>query len=179
MKNSLFIFFLYLVAIACSADPSQSAFPKRLPVDKRAEQEAATQQAAAVHLETTIKSATTQKDKIDAGLLDGSINNYTVRDGDEAFVAESTTYYKEEEKLSPYKTKIIYLTGGFIDVYWLADNIIWVHKEDYDYLFNNEELIAVLQKGIAVEGNEIDKQEVAKIPALAKKIINSPLPTTE
>lgn len=176
MKHLFFFLTCFLLLIACSSDPSQSAFPKQLPVDNRAEQEVATQNDEHTQLLATIKSATLQKEAINGGLEDGSIKDYVVRDGDGAFIAESTTYYIEEAKKNACKTKIIYITGGSTDVYWLKDQLVLVHRDNYDYLFKNNEFVTALKDGVTIEVTTNELQEATKIPATASKIIASPLP---
>ena len=119
-----------------------------------------------------------QKETVEAELEEGKISNYIVRDGS-GFVAESTTYYRDEEKTEPCKTKIIYLTGGFSDVYWLSDGIVWVDINEYSHIFQNAALITSMIDREETEISEQDKLEILKIPALALEIITTKEEVTE
>lgn len=180
MKSILFIIIACSLLIACGADPSQTAFPKQLPVDNRAEQQEVAENKELQKLEQLITIYNSQKEQIQADLTNGNLTTYAVRDGDPAaFVAESTTYYQDDEKTLPSLTKIIYLSGGFANVYWLKDEMVWIHKDDYDHLLQKGALVASFQDGTTIELTEQDKEAVLKILPLALNIITSPLPTEE
>lgn len=175
MKYSSLFFLFFILTIACSSDPSQSAFPKKIPVDNRAEH----QVDEATVLNAQIKKSIQTAEDIENQRNDGSLSNYVTRDGVAAFVAESTTYYKEEDKVTPLKTTIIYLTGGSANVYWLADKFVLLKKDDYEYLFKTGVLIASLQDGKPTEVGENEKEEATKVLTIAQKIISAPIPTNE
>lgn len=172
MKYNCLFFLLFAITIACSSDPSQSAFPKRIPVDNRAEH----QPDEASILNAQIKESLESIYLVETQLEDGTISNYATRDGVADFVAESTTYYKEEEKTTPLKTTIIYLTGSATDVYWLSDKVVIVSKDDYQYLFKNSVLVTTLQEGKTVEVGENDQEAAKEVLNIAQKIIQSPIP---
>jgi hypothetical protein len=172
--NSLFFLF-FILTVACSSDPSQSAFPKKIPVDNRAEH----QVDEATILTAQIKKAVQVAKDIEGQRSDGSLSNYITRDGKAAFVAESTTYYKEEGKVTPVKTTIIYLTGDSANVYWLSNKFVFVDINGYQYLFKNSVLIATLKDGAPTEVEEADKEGARKVLGIAQKIILSPIPTNE
>lgn len=175
MKYSSLFFLFFIITIACSSDPSQSAFPKRIPVDNRAEH----QVDEATILSAQIKKAIQTVEEIEGQRNDGSLSNYVTRDGSAAFVAESTTYYKEEGKVTPVKTTIIYLTGDSAKIYWLANKFVFLSKDNYQYLFKNSVLIASLEDGNPTEVGENEEKEAAKTLGIAQKIINTPIPTNE
>jgi hypothetical protein len=128
--------------------------------------------------EETLQLIIAQKETIAAELEEGKISNYIVRNGN-GFVAESTTFYRDDEKTEPCKTKIIYLTGGFSDVYWLTDGIVWVDINEYSHIFQNAALITSMIDKEETEISEQDKLEILKIPALAVEIITSKAEETE
>ena len=158
---------------SCSGDPNQNAFPKQLPVDKRAEKQ-----------QETIRAERASKDNLDnwqarqtelQALLDGEASRYyTVRDGDGGFVAESTTFYQEESRKTPLKTKIIYLTGDYDNVYWIGDGVVWVERGTTTYIFQGQTLAVALQDEEAFEPTQSDKNDAAKVPPLAKRLLNLP-----
>lgn len=175
MRYSSLLFLFFIITIACSSDPSQSAFPKKIPVDNRAEH----QVDETTVLNAQIKKSVQTAAEIEAQRNDGSLSNYVTRDGVAPFVAESTTYYKEESKITPLKTTIIYLTGGSSNVYWLADKFVLLSKDDYQYLFKTGVLIASLQDGTLTEVGENEQEEASKTLGIAQKIIGTPIPTNE
>lgn len=175
MKYSSLFFLFFILTIACSSDPSQSAFPKKIPVDNRAEHQVDETTILAAQIKKSIETAKEIEDQRN----DGSLSNYVTRDGVAAFVAESTTYYKEESKVTPLKTTIIYLTGGSANIYWLADRFVLLGKDDYQYLFKNSVLVASLQDGNPTEVGENEQKEATKILGIAQKIISSPIPTNK
>jgi hypothetical protein len=175
MKYSSLFFLFFILTVACSSDPSQSAFPKRIPVDNRVEHQVDEATILAAQIEKTVQGAA----EIERKRTDGSLSNYVTRDGRAEFVAESTTYYKEEDKVTPLKTTIIYLTGGSANVYWLADKVVLLHKDDYQYLFKNSVLVATLKEGTPTEVDENDKEAAKKTLTIAQQIILSPIPTNE
>jgi hypothetical protein len=175
MKYSSLFFLFFILTIACSSDPSQSAFPKKIPVDNRAEHQVDEATILAAQIKKSIQTAQEVEDQ----RSNGNLSNYVTRDGMAAFVAESTSYYKEESKVTPLKTTIIYLTGGSASVYWLADRFVLVSKDDYQYLFKNSVLVASLQDGNPTEVGENEQEEATKILGIAQKIISSPIPTNE
>lgn len=165
-----------MLSIACSSDPSQSAFPKKIPVDNRAEH----QVDEATILKAQIKKSVQTTQEIEAQQSEGKLSYYLTRDGVAAFVAESTTYYKEEEKVRPLKTTIIYLTGDSATIYWLDNKVVLVNQEAYQYLFKNSVLIATLKDGIlSEEVGEKDQETAKKVLRIAQKIITTPIPTNE
>lgn len=172
MKYNSLLFLFFLLTVSCSSDPSQSAFPKKIPVDNRAEH----QVDEATVLTAQIKKSIQAAKEIEDQRNDGSLSNYVTRDGVAAFVAESTTYYKEEAKVSPLKTTIIYLTGDSATVYWLANKVVLIHKDAYQYLFKNSILIVTLKGDLPTEEVEENDQEAAKeILGIAQKIISTPI----
>lgn len=175
MKYSSLLFLFFIITIACSSDPSQSAFPKKIPVDNRAEHQVDETTVLNAQIKKSIQSAA----EIESQRNDGSLSNYVTRDGVAPFVAESTTYYKEESKITPLKTTIIYLTGGSDNVYWLADKFVLISKDDYQYLFKTGVLIASLQDGTLTEVGENQQEEANKTLGIAQKIISAPIPTNE
>lgn len=158
---------------SCSGDPNQNAFPKKLPVDKRAEQ-----QQEAIREERTsednLSNWQARQTEMEELLNGESSRYYTVRDGDGSFVAESTTFYKEEERKTPLKTKIIYLTGDYDNVYWLGDNVVWVERGETTYIFKGQTLSVALQDGQPFEPTQSDRNDVAKVPPLAKRLLVLP-----
>jgi len=172
--NSLFFLF-FILTIACSSDPSQSAFPKNIPVDNRPEHQVDQATILAAQVKKSVQTAA----EIEAQRNDGSLSYYVTRDGLAAFVAESTTYYKEEGKVTPLKTDIIYLTGNSANVYWLADKFVLLKKDNYQYLFKNSVLIASLKEGTLTEVEESDREEATKTLGIAQQIISAPIPTNE
>lgn len=110
---------------------------------------------------------------INKKLEDGSISQYIVRDGDN-FIAESTTYYHDEEKIHPAMTKIIYITGNFMNIYWLENNIIVARQDDYHHVFDRGELIASFLDSEPTELSAVEREEIIQIPTIATKIINTP-----
>lgn len=175
MKYSSLFFLFFILTIACSSDPSQSAYPKTIPIDNRAEHQV---DEAAV-LSAQIKKSVQTAAEIERKRTDGSLSNYVTRDGKAEFVAESTTYYQEEGKVTPLKTTIIYLTGDSANVYWLADKVVLLHKDDYQYLFKNTVLIATLKEGTPTEVDENDQESAKKALTIAQQIILSPIPINE
>lgn len=175
MKYISLFFLFFIVIIACSSDPSQSAFPKKIPVDNRTEH----QPDEATILTAKIKQSIEAVEEIEAKRTDGSLSNYVTRDGVADFVAESTTYYKEEKKVTPLKTSIIYLTGESVNVYWLKDKVVLLNKDDYQYLFKNSVLLTPLQNGTVTEVTENDQKTAQEVLSIAQKIITSPIPTNE
>jgi hypothetical protein len=175
MKYSSLFFLFFIITIACSSDPSQSAFPKKIPVDNRAEH----QVDEATVLDAQIKKSVQTAKKIEDQRSDGSLSNYVTRDGVAPFVAESTTYYEGERKVTPLKTTIIYLTGSSANVYWLANKFVLLSKDDYQYLFKNSVLIASLQDGNPTEVSDKEEEQAIEILGIAQKIISAPIPTNE
>lgn len=175
MKYISLFFLFFVITISCSSDPSQSAFPKKIPVDNRTEH----QPDEATILAAKIKQSIEAVEEIEAKRADGSLSNYVTRDGVADFVAESTTYYKGEKKITPIKTSIIYLTGESVGIYWLKDKVVWLDKDDYQYLFKNSVLLTTLQNGVVVEVAESDQKTAQEVLRIAQKIITSPIPTNE
>ncbi|CAA6825506.1 MAG: Unknown protein, partial [uncultured Aureispira sp.] len=175
MKYSSLFFLFFVLTIACSSDPSQSAFPKNIPVDNRPEH----QVDQATILAAQVKKSVQTAQEIEDQRNDGSLSNYVTRDGVAPFVAESTTYYKEAGKVTPVKTSIIYLTGDAANVYWLADKFVLLSKNDYQYLFKNSVLIASLKEETPVEIGETDRKAATKTLNIAQQIISAPIPTNE
>ena len=110
---------------------------------------------------------------INKKLEDGSISQYIVRDGDN-FIAESTTYYHDEEKVQPVMTKIIYITGNFMNIYWLENDIILARQDDYHHVFDRGELVASFLDSEPTELSAVEREEILQIPTVATKIINTP-----
>lgn len=158
---------------SCSGDPNQNAFPKKLPVDKRAEQ-----QQEAIREERTseenLSDWQTRQTEWNILLEGESSRYYTVRDGDGSFVAESTTFYKEEKRKTPLKTKIIYLTGDYDNVYWLGDDVTWIERGARAYVFKGQTLSVALEDGQPFEPTQSDQNDVAKVPPLAKRLLALP-----
>ena len=175
MKYNCLLFLFFILSISCGSDASQSAFPKRLPVDSRAEHQV---DEATILTAQITKSVQAAKD-IEELQSNGNLSNYATRDGMADFVAESTTYYKEEGKVTPLKTTIFYLTGDSANAYWLANKIVLLNKDAYQYLFKNSVLIATLKDGTPAEVAENDEESARKTLAIAQKIIRSPIPTNE
>jgi len=175
MKYNSLLFLSFIITFACSSDPSQSAFPKRIPVDTRAEHQV--DEMAAV-LSAQIKKSIQATKEIEDKQNDGSLS-YVTRDGVAEFVAESTTYYKEENKVHPLKTTIIYLTGDSVNVYWLANKVVLLKKDGYQYLFKNNVLISTLREWIVTEVEKKEQDTAKKIVSIAQKIISSPIPSNK
>jgi hypothetical protein len=175
MKYSPLFLLFFILTIACSSDPSQSAFPKKIPVDNRAEHQVDEATVLAAQIKKSIQTAK----EVEAQQSDGNLSNYITRDGMAAFVAESTSYYKEESKATPLKTTIIYLTGDSANVYWLANRFVLLSKDDYQYLFKNNVLVASFQDENPTEVGENQATEATKTLGIAQKIISSPIPTNE
>ena len=163
---------------SCSGDPSQNAFPKKLPVDRRAEQEQEAirqEKASAASLETWQD----ELGQIEALLTDHALGHYVVRDGDGSFVAESTTFYAEEAKKTPLKTKIIYLTGDYDVIYWLKEDVTWVERGATQHIFKGQTLAVSLQDGQPFTPTQSDQNELAKVPPLAKRLLKLPAANLE
>lgn len=111
-----------------------------------------------------------QKEVTEKGISEGKITYYSVLDG-EGMVAESSTYYTDEEKMMPCLTKIIYKTGGLVSVYWLHDETMWIDKDEYSYIYKKGNLIATLSNNEPAESNDSDKAAVAEIQVLAMGIV--------
>lgn len=164
---------LGLLCWSCQGDSSQNAFPKKLPVDKRAER----QQEEIRQAEQSKDNLSTwklQRANIDTLLKATSLRYYAVRNGDGGFVAESTTYYQEEERQTPLQTKIIYLTGNYDKVYWLGDGVIWLEQGNRTYIYKNQSLVMALQDGTEIEVTENEKNDAAKVPPIARKLLQLP-----
>lgn len=158
---------------SCSGDPNQNAFPKRLPVDKRAEQQQETIRAERIS-EDNLSSWRARQAEVKALLEGEATRYYTVRDGDGGFVAESTTFYQEETRKTPLKTKIIYLTGDYDNVYWLGDQVVWVERNRTDYIFRGQTLVVALENGNPFDPTQSDKNNAAKVPPLAQRLLALP-----
>lgn len=181
MRFSLFACLGALVLIAlcysCSGDQNQNAFPKQLPVDKRAEQQQEAVRQAQTD-ENNLQQWKEERKTLDA-LLDNEARYYAVRDGDGGFVAESTTFYKEESKTTPIKTQIIYLTGDSDQVYWLKDNVVWVERSGLDFIYKGQTLAFTLQDGAVIESTQSDQNDAAKVPPLARRLLQLPAANLE
>lgn len=170
--NHLIAALLLLLCIACSTD--QNSLPKQIPVANENGEATATVESKMGTMDLAVfKNFQQQQASIANGMADGGFSEYVVRDGD-GFVAESTTYYRDAEKTQAVKTKIIYLTGSFVDIYWLSNETLWVLQDDYIHVFQKGNLVLSLLDGEATEISDVDKAEVGKLPALATKILNSP-----
>ena len=173
MKNTILFAIIFLTAIACNSDSSQNASPKAFPVDKQSEPPTETPNTGAVLSADELRTITEQKEAIVKEFEDGQYESYVVRDGKD-LVAESSTYYRDEEKTIPTMTKIIFLTGGFLTVYWLEDGIIWMNQDDDDYVFRKENLLLAMKGGEPTELSDSDKEEAIKLMPMALEILTSP-----
>jgi len=176
MKNILSIALIFILIISCSSEGSENFSAKRFPVDNRAEEPAVPNTTAAVLGATELKLLTKQKETISKGFEEGAFGAYTVLDG-EGMIAESTTYFRDEEKTEPTMTKIIYKTGSFVNVYWLTDGIIWLAQDDYNHVFFNNKLILSLNNGEPADISDGEKEELNEMIPVAIKILESPAAT--
>lgn len=165
-----------MLAISCSSDPSENFSAKKFPVDNRAKKPEVFNPTAAAIGTTELEHLAKQQKRILKDFEAGNFKAYTVLDG-EGMIAESSTYFKDEEKTAPIMTKIIYKTGGFISVYWLTDGIIWLDQDDYNHIFFNNKLILSLNNGEPAEISESEKKELNGIIPAAIKILESPIVT--
>ena len=173
MKNTILFTIIFLTAIACSSDSSQNSSPKSFPVDKKSEPPKDTPNKGSVLSTDELRIVTEQKEAIVQEFEDGQYEFYVVRDGKE-LVAESSTYYRDEERTIPTMTKIIFLTGGFLSVYWLEDGIIWINQDNYDYVFRKENLLLAMNGGEPTKLSDSDKEAVIELMPMALEILTSP-----
>lgn len=101
----------------------------------------------------------------------GELSYYLVQDG-EGLVAESTTYFQDEAKTQASMTKIIYLTGDFVNVFWLSNNVVWIDKDDYTYVFEEGNYSFSLQAATIVKSNSIDIEKAAAVLEIANGLIS-------
>lgn len=150
-------FLIGLLAVACGGTSSENQFPKGLPVDKKAQKEQA-EQAQNQALKSVVKAAMEYKAAIEAAMEEGEMSFYTAQDAENMeFILETVTYYADEEKTMPKKTKLITMAES-PSIYWLEDGLAVVDNNDYSYLFKGEELLASLRGEQTVE---VDAEEQA------------------
>ena len=111
-----------------------------------------------------IEAKLTEIDMINAEIEAGHSHFYSVLDG-WAMMAESTTYFEDEAKSKPCKTKIIYLDGSFINVYWLANEFMCLEIHDMLHLYQEGVLIQSIQDNVLIELSEQDRLEAVKLAA--------------
>lgn len=112
-----------------------------------------------------------EKETILAEMDAGMIQYYTVLDG-WGRMAESTTYFSDEAKSKPCKTKIIYLDGGSSNIYWLANNYLWFEGQNQTHLYKNGILIKSFQDDASIELSDQDRLEAAKLVATPLEILS-------
>ncbi|MFK7797502.1 MAG: hypothetical protein AB8E82_08620 [Aureispira sp.] len=158
-------FFLLMLVIACSSNSSESAFPKQLPVDERAKKQQ--QEALAYKKEAAFKEWAAHRQTIEA-LLETS-GYYTTKDGNSIAVKEYTTYYLEEDKTTPIKTRYTYNTGSFDILYWLPEKQVWLERDGYDFLIQNNQIVRTMRSDEEAEATSIERKEALKIVARARE----------
>jgi hypothetical protein len=161
---------MLLFATACGGgDNSENAFPKKLPVDERIEKnvgDGPTPDDVNDNAELT-RMWTGERQKIDE-VLEGNSGYYQTGDGVDADTKEYTTYYLDEEKTKPVKTRYTYNTGTFDMVYWLPNGQIWLNRDGVDYFVENDELVLTLRDGEPMEVSAEDQESALMVAARAK-----------
>lgn len=158
------LFFMLLLMTACGGDTPENAFPKRLPVDERAKK----QQVEALSEQSKQASMAWQeeRERIDA-ILESSGNFYATADGVDELTKEYTTYYLEEDKTTPLKTRYIYKTGSFDLLYWLPNGQLWLERDGYDFLIKDQKIVHLMRDGQVAEATTNERQEALKVAAMA------------
>jgi len=165
--SKLLIFSLVLLNImACNNSQNESAT------------ESTTEQNTTVveepnHTNTDYSTAIVSEQKVlKTAFESGEWSYYTVQDG-EGLIAESTTYFQDEAKTQPAMTKLIYLTGDFVNVFWLSNEVVWMDKDDYTYIFQEGAYWFSLQEGTMVESNSIDIEKATAVLEIANGLLNT------
>jgi hypothetical protein len=157
-------FFLLMLVMACGGNTSENAFPKQLPVDKRAQQQQ--QEALASKQEQAFKTWAAHRQTIET-LLETS-SYYTTKDGSTAAVSEYTTYYLDEDKTTPIKTRYTYNTGSFDIIYWLPNEQVWLERDGYDFLIQNNQILRTMRGAEVAEATSVEHKEALKIVTKAR-----------
>lgn len=158
-------FFLLMLVMACGGDTAENAFPKQLPVDKRAQQQQ--QEALVSKQEQSIKTCAAHRQTIETLLETNSY--YTTKDGSTTAINEYTTYYLDEDKTTPIKTRYTYNTGSFDIIYWLPKQQIWLERDGYDFLIQNNQILHTMRDSETAEATSVERKEALKIVARARE----------
>lgn len=146
--------FLFALLIACGGGTAENSFPKKLPVDARAEKERKEIVTKAAELKNV---GQTDRKHIEEFLESNSY--YKTADGTANFVKEYTTYYLDEEKTTPIKTRYIYTTGSFDLFYWLPDGRVWLARDGYDFLIKGDQLIKTMRAGESAKATSVEEEK--------------------
>lgn len=163
-----YILFFCLILSACSTPSTPSTTTTKVSTDSSTLRDL---KKADITIYADLRS---EKETIAAEIEAGKIYTYSVLDG-AGMIAESTTYFRDEDKQNPCKTHIIYLTGGATDVYWLRDNFMMIDVNGTMHLYQNEQLIQSYRNDEIIDLSPQDQLEASKLPAPAIEIITNVL----
>lgn len=158
---------LFLLLVACAGDTVENAFPKKVPVDKRAQKEQTETRLNRVTAWTSWKESRTSIER----LLEDNSGYYQTADGSQAMITEYTTYYLEEEKTTPVKTRYTYMTGSFDIIYWLSKDRLWLERNGYDFLIDGDELIKMMRDGEPAQATTAEQKQALKVANAARQEI--------
>lgn len=161
------LFLLLTLSVACGGDTPENAFPKTIPVDKRAQKE---QLEALSTTDVVTKDWKNERESIEA-LLEGNSRYYQTVAGTDEFTMEYTTYYLEEKKITPIKTHYIYSTGSFDLIYWLPKGQIWLERDGYDFLIDGDKIVTTMRDGAISKATSIEQEKALKTASKAREMI--------
>ncbi|MGH1338768.1 MAG: hypothetical protein ACRBFS_21820 [Aureispira sp.] len=156
---------LLFLLIACGGDTVENAFPKKVPIDKRAQKEQSETLANRVTALTSWKNGRTNIETF----LEKNSGYYQTADGNEALISEFTTYYLEEEKTTPIKTRYTYMTGSFDVIYWLPKGQLWLERDGYDFLIDGDRLVKTMRDGEPAQATSLEQTEALDIAKSARE----------
>lgn len=163
-----YILFICLIFSACNTPSTPITDTNKISADSSNLKEL---KKADIKIYADLRS---EKETIVAEIEAGKIFTYSVLDG-AGMIAESTTYFRDEDKQNPCKTHIIYLTGGSSDVYWLRDNFMMIDVSGTLHLYQNEQLVQSYRDDEILDLSPQDQLEASKLPASAIEIISNVL----
>jgi len=171
MINKLLTACCFLLLIACDPGNMDDRSPMVSPIDTRYEMEDESEQTQTLTSHEA-QALLDQMQEISAKANAGALP-YTVTDG-KGILAEATTYFKDEDKSTVLVVKMITLSGGSANVYFMNENTRIIEEAEFIYIFRNNELVIAKAGEEAITVSEKNKKDMANTLTAAEEIAADP-----